>query len=364
MASEKKVKITLIGPQKSGKTSLLNRFINDIFSSVYQPTIGIDFLGKTFGIISLVSKKEVQIRTQIWDTAGQERFKSLIPSYIRDAAAVGIVLTPDPKDLAQAKYYYDQAKLHAGEDVPIYFIINKMDAAGDSNKQTATWGKELPTFDQEQLKNKIKEFIPEADENNILFCSAETGMDVAKAFKTMGAGGRNYNLEGQPEPEEEKPLIRESSFSPPPSSNPPWLLDIIVNFIADHATWARGNAFLIVAAIVTLVTLASLPIGGVPILFGLSVLAVAGIATGAAFLLWNLGCLIGNFIGGGDGPPTLPTHDDSLTKGWTNLNSSPPTQQQTQQYRPVYKPGEKPQQNVDPNAQTAQKEDDENKYEL
>lgn len=27
------------------------------------------------------------IRVQLWDTAGQEKFKSLIPSYLKDAAA-------------------------------------------------------------------------------------------------------------------------------------------------------------------------------------------------------------------------------------------------------------------------------------
>ncbi len=32
------------------------------------------------------------LRLQLWDTAGQERFRSLIPSYVRDADACLIVL--------------------------------------------------------------------------------------------------------------------------------------------------------------------------------------------------------------------------------------------------------------------------------
>lgn len=32
-----------------------------------------------------------QVRLQIWDTAGQERFRSLIPSYLRDADVAVIV---------------------------------------------------------------------------------------------------------------------------------------------------------------------------------------------------------------------------------------------------------------------------------
>ena len=33
----------------------------------------------------------LQVRLQLWDTAGQERFRSLIPSYIRDASVAVVV---------------------------------------------------------------------------------------------------------------------------------------------------------------------------------------------------------------------------------------------------------------------------------
>lgn len=32
------------------------------------------------------------LRLQLWDTAGQERFRSLIPSYVRDADVCLIIL--------------------------------------------------------------------------------------------------------------------------------------------------------------------------------------------------------------------------------------------------------------------------------
>ncbi len=44
-----------------------------------QPTIGIDFLGKN------VTHNSTTCRLQLWDTAGQERYRSLIPSYLKDA---------------------------------------------------------------------------------------------------------------------------------------------------------------------------------------------------------------------------------------------------------------------------------------
>lgn len=44
-----------------------------------QPTVGIDFVGKN------VHHNSKNYRLQLWDTAGQERYRSLIPSYLKDA---------------------------------------------------------------------------------------------------------------------------------------------------------------------------------------------------------------------------------------------------------------------------------------
>ena len=50
-----------------------------------QATVGIDFMGKNFTI------NNHHLRLQLWDTAGQERFRSLIPSYLKDAMITMIV---------------------------------------------------------------------------------------------------------------------------------------------------------------------------------------------------------------------------------------------------------------------------------
>jgi GTPase SAR1 family protein len=50
-----------------------------------QPTIGIDFMAKNLHIGNNI------LRMQLWDTAGQERFRSLIPSYLKDALIAFIV---------------------------------------------------------------------------------------------------------------------------------------------------------------------------------------------------------------------------------------------------------------------------------
>ena len=74
-----KFKIVLLGDQGVGKTSIINRFIFDVFDDQSNPTIGIDFISKSYAAGDKV------LRFQLWDTAGQERFRSLIPNYIRDS---------------------------------------------------------------------------------------------------------------------------------------------------------------------------------------------------------------------------------------------------------------------------------------
>jgi small GTP-binding protein len=72
-------KIIVIGSSTTGKTSLLNRYSDDTFSTDFITTIGLDFKIKT---IELNGHK---IKLQMWDTAGQERFKTLTSAYYRNA---------------------------------------------------------------------------------------------------------------------------------------------------------------------------------------------------------------------------------------------------------------------------------------
>lgn len=83
-------KIAIIGNQHVGKTTILSRYKYETTDDTYAPTVGIDFLTKN------VFLEDKTIRLVMWDTAGQERFKSLIPSYLKNANCV--ILTYDITD--------------------------------------------------------------------------------------------------------------------------------------------------------------------------------------------------------------------------------------------------------------------------
>ena len=78
-------KIIFIGDAFTGKTSIINRIMNNPFNEAYEVSIGIDFMSKN------IRFRGQNIKIQIWDSAGQEKYKGLIPSYIRNSSIVFIV---------------------------------------------------------------------------------------------------------------------------------------------------------------------------------------------------------------------------------------------------------------------------------
>lgn len=79
------LKVILLGDSGVGKTSLMDRYIYNRFTSRYRRTIGADFHTKDV----IVDNKVVTL--QIWDTVGQERFQSLGNAFFRGADCVILV---------------------------------------------------------------------------------------------------------------------------------------------------------------------------------------------------------------------------------------------------------------------------------
>ena len=80
-----KYKVLIIGDGNVGKTSLLLRSVDDIFSDGTTPTIGVDFRVKTY------IRDNIRRDLHIWDTAGQERFRNVVSAYYRNAHCAFLV---------------------------------------------------------------------------------------------------------------------------------------------------------------------------------------------------------------------------------------------------------------------------------
>ncbi|OMJ66329.1 hypothetical protein SteCoe_36857 [Stentor coeruleus] len=84
-------KVLTLGNSSVGKTSIIMRFTENMFSYKFMTTIGVNFKEKEIAIGNRL------IFLQVWDTAGQERFRNLQRNYYKGAH--GILLVYDVTSL-------------------------------------------------------------------------------------------------------------------------------------------------------------------------------------------------------------------------------------------------------------------------
>jgi small GTP-binding protein len=87
VALMKRIKIVTVGNAGTGKTSIIRYFCFREVAIVDEPTtVGVDSIQ-----VRTSSADNVQWEVHLFDTAGTEQYRSLIPSYLRGAAAVLLV---------------------------------------------------------------------------------------------------------------------------------------------------------------------------------------------------------------------------------------------------------------------------------
>ena len=105
-----------------GKTSLISKYIEDIFEDSLVTTIGFDFKLKT------IIKNNKIIQLKIWDTAGQERFNSIQKQYYKNID--GILLIFDLTDLStfnNLNQWFDKIERESPKNCSIVLVGNKCD---------------------------------------------------------------------------------------------------------------------------------------------------------------------------------------------------------------------------------------------
>ncbi|XP_065350480.1 ras-related protein Rab-21 [Cloeon dipterum] len=124
-------KVVLLGEGCVGKTSLVVRYVEDVFNTKHVTTLQASFLNKK---LSLAGRR---VHLSIWDTAGQERFHALGPIYYR--ASNGAVLVYDVTDqdsFEKAKNWVKELRKMLGADICLTIVGNKIDLQKEQTVDT------------------------------------------------------------------------------------------------------------------------------------------------------------------------------------------------------------------------------------
>ena len=117
-------KICMLGAFSVGKTSLVKRFVQSVFSETYLTTVGVKIDKKT------VELSGRAVNLILWDLAGEDDVNALRLSYLRGAA--GYVLVADgtrPATLDVAISLRERVEADYGP-LPSVLLLNKNDLVG------------------------------------------------------------------------------------------------------------------------------------------------------------------------------------------------------------------------------------------
>ena len=121
------IKLIIIGNSSTGKTSIVNQFINKKFSKEYSATIASDFQHKLLKIGNL------NYRIQFWDLAGQDKSQTYIGLFCRDIHGIIICCScDDPKSREDTIEWKNSLNDIKENWVPIILCENKCDVLGDT----------------------------------------------------------------------------------------------------------------------------------------------------------------------------------------------------------------------------------------
>jgi len=165
-----KSKVCLVGEKAVGKTSLVRRFVMNMFDEQYVTTIGTRVSKKEVHVSMPDVARSVQVDLMIWDIMGEKGFRELL----KDAyfyGANGILAVADVtrrRTLDDLDDWIDSVEQIVGK-VPIIIVVNKTDL---SNAQ----------FRERDVAQFAKAYGSE-----FFLTSAKTGEHVEAAFAKLAA---------------------------------------------------------------------------------------------------------------------------------------------------------------------------------
>lgn len=173
-----KAKICLFGEPGVGKTSLIKRYVYDMFDDRYLVTIGTKVTKKT---ILLKKEDEVQVELLIWDIIGHKSFRTLLlEAYFYGAQGLIGVCDISKKQTLESLHDWINSIRNVIDisKIPIVIVANKSDLAS-----------------KEITEDDLQNFTKKYNSAKYIFASAKDGTNVNEIFEYIA----NKIVEGSSE---------------------------------------------------------------------------------------------------------------------------------------------------------------------
>jgi small GTP-binding protein len=165
-----KIKVCLLGDGAVGKTSLIRRFVDNMFNEDYLLTIGTRTSKKKVIIKKPEIQKEFHITFIIWDIMGQISFRKLLhPTYLKGAKGALLVCDLTRKETLEHLDDWIDSLYVEGHVMPSIFVANKNDREAEH------------TFGADEVER-----VASAYDSPHFMTSAKTGVNVEETFMTLG----------------------------------------------------------------------------------------------------------------------------------------------------------------------------------
>ena len=169
VSSRVKVKLCLVGDSGVGKTSLIRRFVLDMFHDNYIQTLGAKVTKKTILLPVHNPGRPLEVVMTIWDVMGNAGFRELLKeSYFYGCQ--GLLAVADGTQrvtLEDLDGWIDRA-WDISPDVPVHILVNKVDLA------------DAQAMDEDRVRA-----FSEAYASPYMFTSAKRGDNVSRAFEEL-----------------------------------------------------------------------------------------------------------------------------------------------------------------------------------
>ena len=116
-----KKKIVMLGAFAVGKTSLVQRYVNQIFSEKYLTTIGVKIDQKD------VTVNDTDVRLMVWDLYGDDDFMKVKASYLIGASGYILVADGTREETIDIALQLHELAKNTTDNAPFILLINKYD---------------------------------------------------------------------------------------------------------------------------------------------------------------------------------------------------------------------------------------------